>query len=153
MTDTHVPKGSRLRLGVVDGNLEVQGRSTIEADGSIRVAGTAQFRGDVDVVGSLECREFRSEDGHVHLSGDLTVADSLTTDEGELEIGGKLSARDVDVDRRLTLNGPATVESIEVGGRLEGASTLTAHDVSVGGKFVLQGKIEAHSVEAGGSVD
>jgi len=153
MTDTHLPRGSHVRLGTLEGNLRTEPNCQIDVDGRLVVPGEVRFEGHTDVGGDLECRSFRSEDGTVRVRGDLTVAEDVRGDDATLEIGGSLKARDVDVDRGLRVAGPIHGESFEVGGILDGGSTLDGTNVSVGGKFRLAGKLTARDVEAGGSID
>jgi len=153
MTEMRVPRGSRVRLGAVDGDLRADENVRIEVDGRVVVAGTARFDGDADILGDLQCRSFTSDDGTVHIAGSLVVEDSVHSRDGTLEVDGEMRARRVDIDRGLRVKGPAAAEEFEVGGVLDGGSTLHATRISVGGKFRLVGKLTAESVETGGSVD
>jgi cytoskeletal protein CcmA (bactofilin family) len=143
MTETRLPRGSRVRLGTVEGDLRADANVQIEVDGRLVVSGEARFDGDVDIDGDLQCRSFLSEDGVVRIRGSLIADDSVHARDGALEVGGEFRARRVDVDRGLRVQGPATAEEFEVGGILQGSSTLHATKVSVGGRLHLTGRLTA----------
>ncbi|HTT44830.1 MAG TPA: hypothetical protein VMH38_02280, partial [Thermoplasmata archaeon] len=153
MVETRVPRHGRVRLGKLDGDLRVGADSELEVEGLLAVGGHARFDGNADVLGDMDCRSFRSDDGVVRVRGHLFVEGDLEARDGSVEVDGELRAGRVDADRGITVSGPASADSFEVGGKLEGAQTLTAKTVSVGGKFRLGGKLTAGTVEAGGSVD
>jgi cytoskeletal protein CcmA (bactofilin family) len=153
MAETRIPRGSQVRLGVVDGDLRADQHVRIQGDPKVTVKGDVRFDGSAVVTGGLECRRFRADDGTVEIAGDLIVEEDLEGRDCTLEVAGALRARRVDVDRSLSVKGPAEAEKFEVGGVLEGSQTLTARSVSVGGKFRLAGQLTADSVEAGGSAE
>jgi len=153
MPETRVGPGEKVRLGTIEGDLEVSQGARIEVDGRLVVPGTAHFEGSSSVEGSLECRSLRVEDGTVQIRGDLTVQETVRADDGGLEVTGAFRAGRVDVDKRLRIGGPAAAEEFEVGGVFEGGSTLTSPKVSVGGKLRLSGKLTGRELEAGGSVE
>ena len=149
MTETRVPRGGKVRLGTLDGDLRGRTRLGHRCRRPVGGLGQARFDGNADVRGDMECGSFLSEDGTVRVRGHLFVREDLETRDGTVEVDGEFRARRVDADRGLTVGGPASAEQFEVGGKLEGAQTLTAKSVSVGGKFRLAGKLTASSVEAG----
>lgn len=153
MAETRVGPGEQVRLGTLEGDLQVHHGARIEVDGRLIVPGTARFEGSSQVNGSLECRSLEAEDGTVEIRGDLTVQESVRAHDGGLEVTGAFRAARVDVDKRLRIGGPAVAEEFEVGGVFEGGSTLDAPKVSVGGKLRLAGKLTGRELEAGGSVD
>jgi cytoskeletal protein CcmA (bactofilin family) len=153
MPETRVPRGGKIRLGTVNGDLRVDSHARIEVEGRLVVSGTASFEGTSEVVGTLECEHFRSDGGTVTIQGDVVVRGDMEAHDGAVDVRGTLTARRVDVDRGLRVAGPATADRFEVGGVLEGGQTLTARTISVGGKFRLAGKLEAQDVEVGGSVE
>ena len=63
MAETTVPRGSRVRLGVVDGDLHVGNHVQIEVDGTLIVRGKAYFEGSADVRGAMECQAFEGRAG------------------------------------------------------------------------------------------
>ena len=103
MSETEVPRGGRVRLGVVDGDLRVGSGARIDADGRLAVSGDIRFDGSSKVEGTVECGSMDVEDGTVEIHGDVTIRERLRAHDGGVEISGALTAREVDVDRRLRI--------------------------------------------------
>ena len=139
MSETRVPRGTQVRLENVPGDLRVEKNARIEVDGKIVVIGAVRFEGVAEVRGDLECRSFESDGGTVRVRGSLLSAGEVRSRDGSIEVEGEFRATRADVDRGLTVNGPAFAERFEVGGLLEGKSSLTATRVWVGVKFHLVG--------------
>lgn len=148
-----MPRGGRVRLGVVEGDLHAGKRVRIDVDGRLVVMGRARFDGDAEVLGDMECRGLEGDGGEVSFEGALNVTGPIRVHDGAVEVKGRLTAEDIDVDRALRLRADATARRVEVGGLLESGPSLDATRVEVGGKFRADGRVHAQEVEVGGAAD
>src|SRR6266705_1659809 len=121
MTDVTVPRASTLKVGKVDGNLRLGEGARVQPEGSnpTEVSGEVTCEGDASFDGSLRCGRFRGEKGRIEISGDIACETEVEVKRGELQVGGGLEARSVDVDARLTVLRSAKADRFEVGGMLD----------------------------------
>ncbi len=152
MSDQHVPKGSRVRIGAVDGDLNVEKNVRIEADGRVAVTGRVRFDGPAEVAGDLECASLRADHAVVRILGALSVHDDLDGERSSIRVDGAFHGQNVDVDKELVVMGPAVGERFEVGGTLECGNSLTARRVAVGGRVIVKGPLKAERFEVGGAI-
>ncbi len=147
-----VPRGTRVRLGRVDGDLLAEPRVEVdgEGDAGIVVTGTADFEGDATIRSSMECGALRARDGRFRAEGALTVHGELRADDAKVEIVGPLSAGEIEVDRSLALHADATASGIHVGGSLEADATLSFLRLEVGGRLRVKGLAKGGRVGVGG---
>ena len=103
MSDVHVPSGSTVKLGRVEGELKVGNNARIQAadGGAVTVTGGAEFYGNALVDCDLQCENLR-----VDRSGKLTVTGNLTI------------AGPIDVSNSITVEKTMMADSIDVGGRV-----------------------------------
>ncbi len=155
MGDVTVPRGATNRLGRVDGDLELQGGSRVEPEGSspIEIAGEVRCRGDAEFRGSLTCAEFSADEGKVLIQGDLKVLGNIDVKHCEFRVDGNLEARSVDVERKLSVGKDAKADEFDIGGLLEIEGQITARSVDVGGLFRVGGSATVEDIDVGGSVD
>src|SRR5262245_9847178 len=116
MAAREIPRGSRIRLGRHDGDLSAENDVTIdpEGPGPMEVSGRLVLAGTATIHGSLRCGELEAERGAVRVDGDLTVSRSVEGDRATLDVGEKLEAGEIDVDRELRVGGGISSRSVEV---------------------------------------
>src|SRR5467141_2184361 len=83
MEDQDVPRGARVALGRVDGDLNVDRSAVIVADasGRVLVTGTVRFRGDATIESPFECQQMEVARGTLVAMQELLVHEDLTADE------------------------------------------------------------------------
>jgi cytoskeletal protein CcmA (bactofilin family) len=171
MADVNVPQASSVRLGRVDGRLNVGNKASLQpADGNlIVVTGEARFAGNARVECDLECESLTVErSGRLVVAGNLTVQSRLDVSnsiqvEGmlkaeEIDVGGRVNARSVSCTR-MRVGGTAEVseslkaESVEVGGKIEARGVLDVKDLHVGGKAEIGGGLVTGTINVGGKFE
>ncbi len=166
--DVSVARGVTVRLGRVDGRLDVaHGGSIRAAEGNlVVVSGDARFRGSANVDCDFECDRLTVERaGKLVVSGDLTVHDKLDVSNAVsvggvmradvIDVGGKLNARSVSC-KRMRVGGIAEVSEsleaglVEVGGKIESNGSLNVEELRVGGRAEIGGGTIKGIVNVGG---
>ncbi|HEY4657267.1 MAG TPA: polymer-forming cytoskeletal protein, partial [Candidatus Bathyarchaeia archaeon] len=155
MGDTTVPRGATMKIGRVDGNLELHEGVQVEPEASspIEVSGEVRCHGSAEFHGSLACGEFYADEGKFHVRGDLKAQRDIEVRHGDLMVDGSLEARSVEVDDRLEVRRDARADEFEVGGHLEVAGSITAESVDVGGFFRVGGAATVDRIDVGGMAD
>jgi len=168
LVDVKVPHGASVRLGRIEGRLEVaQGATIMASEGNlVVVTGQARFAGNAVVDCDLECESLTVErSGRLTVSGDLTVHARVDV-SNSIEVKGTMKAEDIDVGgrinaksvscRRMRVGGTAEVsesleaELVEVGGKIEARGTLDVKDLTVGGKAEIGGGKITGTINVGG---
>ncbi len=152
--DLRVEQGKTAEVDIVEGNLTMGAGSRIspKSQDKVVVKGIATFEGSCEVLSDMEAGGVEGEEGRVHVQGDLVVQNSIELDDGELVVGGLVSARDIDVGRRLVISKDLRCTAVDVGGSLEVGGDTETEDVSVGGSVSVQGRLKARGLDVGGSV-
>lgn len=171
MSDVHVPSGSTVKLGRVEGELKVGSNARIQAaDGAaVNVTGGAEFYGSATVECDIQCENLKvNRSGKLRVTGNLTVAgpvdvsNSITVEKtmkaDSVDVGGRVNARSIQC-KRMRVGGTADVsellqaESIDVGGKIEARGTLDVKDLQVGGKAEVGGGRITGTVNVGGKFE
>ena len=150
-----VPRGSTVTLGFIDGDLHVGGDSTIKAEEGLRsttVSGIVRCEGECFFNCGLIAESLDGHDGDITVEGDLSV-NKVRVRKGGLHVIGNLSAKTLDVDRKVTVEKNLNVERVRVGGSLEVRGDTKALDVEVGGSYKASGNVEMETINVGGTVD
>ncbi len=150
-----VEPGRTADLDTFDGDLVAGGNSVIKSKsgGPIVVTGTAKFKGDCNIHSNFQAKNVRGEDGRIHVLGDLTVDESIDVREGEVLVDGQAKAKEIDVERRLTVKGDLHSERVDVGGSLEVGRDSNVTRVNVGGTMSMNGNLKGSQLDVGGSAD
>lgn len=150
-----VEPGRAAEFDALEGDLVAGENSTIrsKSGGPIVVKGTAKFKGNCDIRSSFQARNMQGEDGRIHVLGDLTVDESIDVREGEVLVDGQVQAKEIDVERRLTVKGNLRSERVDVGGSLEVARDSIVTKVDVGGTVSMNGNLKGTQLQVGGSAD
>ncbi len=95
MGDITVPRNATVKLAKVDGQLHLQERARVQAEGEspIEVSGEVICEGDAEFEGSLTCSRLSIDHGRVDVSGDLKSTGDIEVEHGELRVHGSLDAR------------------------------------------------------------
>lgn len=153
MPHVTVPHRSKVTLGHVEGDLEVERDAVVTAEGeAVVVDGRVRAEGGVVFSGSLKASEVHARDWDLDIRGDLYVQGNLRVSDASLHVSGSLSAASVDVDRDLEVGRNVTVEVLDVGSRAEIRGDLKGKSVDVGGSLQVSGSAEVDHIDAGGSV-
>jgi cytoskeletal protein CcmA (bactofilin family) len=153
MPDVTVPRRSKMTLGHIEGDLDVERDAVVTAEGeSVVIDGRMRADGGVAFNGSLKAREVDVRGGDLDIRGDLNVRGDLRVSDASLHVSGSLSAAAVDVDRHLEIGRDAMVEILDVGSRAEIGGDLKGKSVEVGGSLRVSGSAEVNYIDAGGSV-
>jgi cytoskeletal protein CcmA (bactofilin family) len=171
MSDYHVPHGATVKLDRIEGELRVGRGATIEANQGnlVSVSGGAYFEGGAEIACDFECDSLRvSHGGVLEVRGNLTVHKLLDADHsievtgtlraGEIDVGGRIEARNLNCVRmrvggKVEVAEKLEVESLTVGGKVEAPGEVTIGDFDVGGQAELgSGKISG-AVRAGGKFE
>lgn len=169
MPDYQIPRGSRAKLDIVDGDLKVGNRATIEAmDGRlVGINGNAYFDGDCHIECSFECKSLTvKHGGTLRVNGDLIVHDLLDVlhsvnasgliDAGEIDVGGRVKSKSIRCKDRIRIGGQLDVrESIEanqlgVGGQASAGGTVKLQELQVGGVAEIGGGLVLGKIQVGG---
>lgn len=159
MTDlrntTTVSRGATMKIGRVDGDLELHENTQVEPEGTspVEVSGKVHCHGRAEFRGSLTCNEFFGDEGRLLIQGDLKAQHDIEVKHGDLMVEGRLEARSVEVDDRLEVRQDAKATEFDVGGHLEVAGSITAESVDVGGFFRVGGAAEVERIDVGGMAD
>ena len=134
-----VRSGTTVKLGTVEGDLEVGRNATIRAETGRRVVvgGEARLEGAVTIDCDFECNSMRVEGRGYGPSGDVVV-------HGNLRVRGT-----ADINSSIRVEGEITSESLDVGGHME-SKTVKSKSVRVGGHMKTKGRLEAETVDVGG---
>jgi cytoskeletal protein CcmA (bactofilin family) len=154
MADVKVSHGASMKLGRVEGHLDVGNKATLRAaDGNlIVVTGRARFGGDATVECGLECESLTVErSGTLAVSGNLTVHGGLDV-SNSIEVQGKMKAEDVDVGGRVRARS-VSCKRMRVGGIAEVSESLQAESVEVGGKINARGNLDVKDLQVGGKAE
>jgi len=88
MSSIRVPQGSTVSLDKVEGDLYVSKNATVKAkDSQIMVSGAIRCEGDCEIA----------------VTGNLSIERSIIVDDGSLNVDGSLTAREVEVDKKLNV--------------------------------------------------
>ncbi|MDA4134397.1 MAG: hypothetical protein OK441_02385 [Thaumarchaeota archaeon] len=138
MTVRTVKRGETVKLGVVDGDLQVGRKATIKAESGrkVVVTGDVIFDGGATVDCTLECSSVGVK-AAPHTGGTVKVNGDLTALKG------------VDVADSLEVSGTARAEGFDVGGHMR-AGSVVSKSVRVGGHFNVKGSLESESVDVAG---
>jgi cytoskeletal protein CcmA (bactofilin family) len=152
MTDIEVPKGGRVVLGAVDGNLTAGKSVRIEAapGGAVVVAGDATFAGDATLIGEFRCRRFLAKGGRIRAEGAVRASEEFTAEDSAVEIRGALESPQVEVERELRLHADSRVGRLDVGGTLDADGALEGSRLHVGGRVRIAGRTMADELSVGG---
>lgn len=139
MPDQVVSAGSTAKLGVVQGDLRVGRKATIqpESGSKVTVNGTAYFEGPVTIGCDFECGRMRVEGRGFGPSGNVVVRGSL------------LAHGDLEIDASAEVDGTVAAERVDVGGHFESLG-ITSKGVRVGGHMQTKGSLRADDVDVGG---
>jgi len=164
MSQNTVPSGSTATLHIVEGDLKVGKNALVRGSGTppiVTVSGSVQCQGDCLFECSLVAQNLLA-DGYVVVKGDLEVKERVKIGNGigfgwvhgkaMLNVEGKMTARTVDIDNRLSVGKDFEAETVDVGGRLEVKGKTAAQLIDVGGSFSATGEVEAQTIDVGGSV-
>lgn len=145
---------STVTLDVVEGNLKVGDGATIKGVGTpskVKVSGMVYCEGHCTFECNLQAESFKGEED-ITILGDLEIKNGICVKDGRLEVAGKMTAGNVDVDERLLVGGDLIAEKIDVGGTLEVEGNTTAQKIDVGGRFIGKGEAKISDIDVGGSV-
>jgi len=151
---TKVERGKTAEVDTVEGDLTLGAGSRIRprSQDKVVVKGVTTCEGDCEVLSGMEAGSIRGEEGRVRVQGDLLVQGSVELDEGELIVDGLVSARDIDVGRRLSIAKDLHCTTVDIGGSLDVGGDTETERVSVGGSVSVQGRLKAKKLDVGGSV-
>src|SRR3989442_6741690 len=139
--ETTVPKGKRVKLGTLAGDLRLERGATVEAeDAKIHVTGRVVCVGDVSIKGRLTADRLEASLGKVLVEGSLDIADTVRMDDAGLELLGNGSVRAVNIDRDLEVGGNFRAETVEVGGRFIVGVQTKSQSSNVGRCFECKGR-------------
>jgi cytoskeletal protein CcmA (bactofilin family) len=147
--ETRIPRGSRVMLSEVAGDLILERGAVVTTPGKLSVSGRVSSTGEARVEGDLECSSIYVRDGSMTVTGTLMVHGDIVARDSELFVGGNLGCTRLEVDKRLEVGGEVKCSSLEVAGRLK-ASSLVCKNVRVGGKMEVSGGVEGERLEVGG---
>ncbi|MCI4325422.1 MAG: hypothetical protein L3K00_06045 [Thermoplasmata archaeon] len=155
MTDVEVPKGGRVVLGAVDGNLTAGKSVRIEgAPGTgVVVSGDAKFEGDATLIGDFRCRRFKAKGGRIQADGAVRASEEFTADDSVVEVRGPLESPRVEVERELNLHADSKVGRLDVGGTLEADGAVEGERLHIGGRVRIAGRTTAEEVSVGGRAE
>lgn len=144
-----------VEIDIVEEDLSVGRHSTIKAKTgeAIVVKGDVEFEGDCNILSSLHANSLSLENGgKINVQGDLIVEKSVSVEDGELVVSGKLEAEDVDVGKVVRAGKGLKCRNIGVGGFLESGGDVNAENISVGGKISVQGNVKGNKLGVGGTL-
>jgi cytoskeletal protein CcmA (bactofilin family) len=155
MTDVEVPKGGRVVLGAVDGNLTAGRSVRIEAASGtgIVVSGDARFDGDATIVGDFRCRRFRAKSGRLQAEGAFRASEEFTAEDAVVEIRGPLESPRVEVERELHLHADSKVGRLDVGGTFVADAAVEGERLHIGGRVRIAGRTTAEELSVGGRAE
>ena len=126
--ETIVPPRTTITLSSVEGDLIVEKNSIVKGEGTppkVNVLGSVACNGNCKFECSLIAEEFEGE-GDITVEGDLEVRGDVEISDGQLNVIGKMNAKDVEVDRSLTVDKDLKAEHVDVGGSLEVKGSLVS---------------------------
>jgi cytoskeletal protein CcmA (bactofilin family) len=155
MPEQVVKRGETIKLGRVEGDLQVGRKATIKAEsgGKVVVAGDVVFEGGATIDCSLECNAIETRavphtGGTVVVHGDLTVRESVDVADS-LEVSGKATADGFDVGGHLQAEAVIS-KRVRVGGHVRISDIVESESVDVAGHLSVMGKVKIVDLHVGG---
>ncbi|HIE18349.1 TPA: polymer-forming cytoskeletal protein [Candidatus Bathyarchaeota archaeon] len=153
MADVKLSSDSVQFLDKVEGNLYVADGVTVRAKRSdtVTVLGTIRYEGDCSFECNLKADSIKGRHGTIAVKGNLTVMKKIEIHRGSLEVEGNLSARDIEVDKKVMVKENLEVENIVVGGKIIVSGNTKAVKIEAGGTLEVHGDLTAEKIDVGGS--
>jgi cytoskeletal protein CcmA (bactofilin family) len=151
---TTVPARSTVALDVVEGDLQIGERAIVKGTGTppkVKVLGIVNCQGHCVFECNLQAEGLEAEND-VIVKGNLEIENSIKVEDGFLEVDGNITARRIDVEKRLSAGGDLKAEEVDVGGTLQVKGVTATQKIDVGGRFIGNGEVKTSYIDVGGSV-
>ncbi|MBI3841218.1 MAG: hypothetical protein HY297_04605 [Thaumarchaeota archaeon] len=151
MTSERVERGSQRRLGLVEGDLDVEDGAVVRSadESGVKVTGIAKFEGDAEVDCDLECGSVDSEDGLIRVNRSLRSTGKVEVEDA-IYVKNDLKAGELDVGGRASVGGMLASPEVRVGGSLDVAGLFKSDSVKVGGTVSAPGAVALGDMDVGG---
>ncbi len=118
--DVVIPRRGRMELDSIEGNL-VMDKGSVSATqpgGTIRVSGATECKDDCIFESSLATSELTGRNGDIVVKGDLNVENSIKIRRGRLFVEGSMTAKRMEVDKQVEVDGDLDITDASVGGSM-----------------------------------
>ncbi len=151
--DVVIPRRGRMELDSIEGNL-IMDKGTVSAaqlGGIIHVSGATECKDDCLFESSLTTSELTGRNGNIVVKGDLNVENSIKIRRGRLFVEGSLTAKRMEVDKQVEVDGDLDITEASVGGSMKIRGNSKADRIGVGGSLVVDNDAEIGVIDVGGS--